>query len=195
MDMINKFEHAGKTVKLYYDPDPPNPRTDWDNATILAFRYVVGDVKIEPMTEDEIRQEYAEKGDPILAILPMYAYIHSGITVSTGPFSCSWDSGQVGWAFITQSKSDEMGFGDFDQAKLENVIKSDVKIYDDYLTGQVYGYVVEGIEGDHLESCWGFVGDLAYVEGEAKSAAEYAKDPALDRQAAELESRATYAGV
>ena len=30
-------------------------------------------------------------------ILPLYLYDHSGITISTGPFSCPWDSGQVGW--------------------------------------------------------------------------------------------------
>lgn len=31
---------------------------------------------------------------------PVYAYIHGGMTVSLSPFSCSWDSGQLGriWA-------------------------------------------------------------------------------------------------
>ena len=32
-------------------------------------------------------------------ILPLYLYDHSGITISTGPFSCPWDSGQVGWIY------------------------------------------------------------------------------------------------
>lgn len=32
-------------------------------------------------------------------ILPLYLYDHSGITISTVPFSCPWDSGQVGWIY------------------------------------------------------------------------------------------------
>lgn len=32
-------------------------------------------------------------------ILPLYLYDHSGITISTEPFSCPWDSWQVGWIY------------------------------------------------------------------------------------------------
>lgn len=183
MELAKEVEHAGKTVKVYYDPDPTNPRTDWDNATVMVYwtsRYVIGDKRVERCTKEEIMEEYAEKGDPILAILPLNAYIHSGITISTGSYSCMFDSGQVGWVFVTQSKADLMGFPkEYTEEMYEEVIKKDVKTYDDYLTGQVFGYEVIGKEGDHLDSCWGFVGDMDYCLSEGKSAAEHATDPAI----------------
>jgi len=40
-------------------------------------------------------------------MLPLYLYDHSGITMSTGKFSCPWDSGQVGWIYCTIEKAME----------------------------------------------------------------------------------------
>jgi hypothetical protein len=37
-------------------------------------------------------------------ILPLYLYDHGGITMSIGPFSCPWDSGQVGWIYAPKQK-------------------------------------------------------------------------------------------
>jgi len=38
---------------------------------------------------------------------PVYAYIHGGITVSTTPFSCRWDSGVLGFIRTTSKESAE----------------------------------------------------------------------------------------
>ena len=43
-----------------------------------------------------------------------------------------------------------------------------VEAWNQYLSGDVYGYIVENAGGEHLESCWGFYGF------------EYAKERALD---------------
>jgi len=43
--------------------------------------------------------------------------------------------------------------GDRDHAI--RVMAADVQVYDDYLTGSVYGYIVEGPASD---SCWGYYG-------------------------------------
>ena len=46
-------------------------------------------------------------------ILPLYLYDHSGITMSTGPFSCPWDSGQVGWIYASKKTFiDETGYSE-----------------------------------------------------------------------------------
>ncbi len=198
MQSIRELVHANRTIKVYLDPDPLNPRKEWDNATIMVHwhrRYDLGDKRVEPCTAEELKEEYAERGDPVLAIQPLYLYDHSGLSVSTGAFSCSFDSGQVGWVFVTKSKSVEMGFEGYTPDKLEEVIKGEVKSYDDYLTGQVYGYEVLGKDGDHIDSCWGYVGDIDDCVADAKRAAEGSVDPGVERDAEELASRATYAGV
>ena len=40
-------------------------------------------------------------------------------------------------------------------------------MYDQYLTGDVWGYVIEDSESHEIESCWGFYGeDYCMAEGE-----------------------------
>jgi len=46
-------------------------------------------------------------------ILPLYLYDHGGITMSTGAFSCPWDSGQVGWIYAPKKTFiDETGYSE-----------------------------------------------------------------------------------
>jgi predicted Fe-S protein YdhL (DUF1289 family) len=71
-------------------------------------------------------------------ILPLYLYDHSGITMSTTPFSCPWDSGQVGWMFVTLEKVHER-FGwnlvtDERRLKIMRLLRREVAVYDAYLT-------------------------------------------------------------
>lgn len=197
MESVEKLTHAGRTINIYIDPEPLNPRKEWDNGTVMVHwhrRYNLCDKRIEPMTREEIVADCEAHGDKVLAIAPLYLYDHSGLSISTGSFACTFDSGQVGWVYITQSKSDEMGFGGFTEEQLHNVIVGEVKTYDAYLTGQVYGYEVTGVEGDHLEACWGYFGKDDCIF-DAKTAASACEDPAVQRMAEELASRATYAGV
>lgn len=92
--------------------------------------------------------------------LPLYLYDHSGITMSTTPFSCPWDSGMVGIIFVSIKKLEEEYPSQDASERIESAKKrliSEVKVYDQYIRGEVYGY---RIESDLLEeSCWGYFGD------------------------------------
>lgn len=108
--------------------------------------------------------------------LPLFLYDHSGISMSCGPFSCPWDSGQVGFIYITREKarhecnSGDKSFpqirntpmGDREFASLDELAKyylqSEVEVYDQYLQGDVYGFVLLDEHGEEEESCWGFFG-------------------------------------
>lgn len=196
--LVEKFEHAGRTVKIFRDPDPMSPR-DYDNFATLACwhrRRDLGDKRIEGMDLAELREAVTAEGDEILAVLPLYAYEHGGITMSTGAYSDTFDSGQVGWGYVTKSRYELMGCkpGEVSEETLRTYIEQEVAAYDNFLTGQIFGYAVEGRSGDELDSCWG-IDDLDYARSEAKLSAEHSDDPADDRDAAELAERATYAGV
>jgi hypothetical protein len=110
-------------------------------------------------------------------LIPLYLYDHSGLTISTKPFSCMWDSGQVGWIYATHAtmvkewgKAGRLTNKSRKQAR--SCLESEVIEYDQYLTGQVYGYVIKNETGQHISSCLGFFGD-EYCETEAKSMAEH----------------------
>jgi hypothetical protein len=125
--------------------------------------------------------------DAAYLMLPLYLMDHSGISMSTGSFGDPWDSGQVGWIWMTRKTAIE----NWGKAKLTKAVraqaleslKSEVEVYDQYLTGDVYGYVVEDEDGTDVDSCWGFFG-LDYARGEAVNAA----DSHLAREARNLET-------
>lgn len=98
--------------------------------------------------------------------LPLYLYDHSGITMSTGPFSCPWDSGQVGFIYVPIHKiKAEYGWKVLTKDRRKRIydyLTGEVNTYDDYLTGNVYGFVLEqwdGAEWDEIDACWGFFGE------------------------------------
>lgn len=155
------------TVKVISDDSPLNPRTEYDNVGVMACwhrRYNLGDIqpKCEP---DEWLAENAPEGSVVLAL---WLYDHSGITMSCEPFASCWDSGQVGWIVATPDKIQHEWNGDRKAA--ENYLRSEVATYDHYLTGAVYGYVIEETgdpceccgatpDPEEIDSCWGFFGD------------------------------------
>lgn len=49
-------------------------------------------------------QEYLEKVHDLAVCLPIYIYSKGGVALSTEPFSCPWDSGQVGFIFVSKEK-------------------------------------------------------------------------------------------
>lgn len=151
-------------VRFIQDTDPMSPR-EWDNVGHMVCwhrRYNLGDK--QPSLDPEEWLEAFQEDYPKHAILPLYLYDHSGITISASSFSCSWDSGQVGWIYATPEDVETAGCKWDD---VERILRSEVDAYDRFLTGAVFGYVVEvGEECDqghtHWEIedyGWGFSGD------------------------------------
>lgn len=129
-------------------------------------------------------------------IVPVQAYEHGGITISANGRRAGWDSfdsGQLGFVYVSH-KNILSAFGGKRITKklLERAEKSliaEVEEYDNYLTGKVYGYVVEDEVGEELESCWGFIGNYnGYVLEEAKSQADYWRNE-IDKEAKLLDKR------
>jgi hypothetical protein len=201
------FMHCGKRITITQDSEPMNPRIDYDNAgTMLCWhgRYTLGDqnhaskgenvsdtvAALIGMDEDKLREKfnnYSEALDsaPLLS-LPLYLYDHSGITMATTPFSCRWDSGQVGFTYITYEKLHEelmctrpLVNWKPDAGQIEkglDLLRGEVKAYDDYLRGECYVFTIETkAKGDDEwsedSSVGGFLGNIEYCVEAAKEEA------------------------
>jgi hypothetical protein len=115
-------------------------------------------------------------------IKPLYMYDHSGITISTSPFGCRFDSGQIGWVFVDKDNLQRIS-GDsdgFNELNLEEITDSEVKTYDQYITGEVYRYTIYEIETcslghehkNFVEGCGGYFGEEE-CENEGKSVLQH----------------------
>jgi hypothetical protein len=114
-------------------------------------------------------KKYAKKADKEWIILPLYLYDHSGITMNTTGFSCRWDSGQVGYIYVSKKRAmTELGLKTFGKRGYEKTVKAlrqEVETYDQYLTGDVHGFHLETKDGDVIDSCWGFYGSDFLTNG------------------------------
>ncbi len=117
-------------------------------------------------------------------MLPVYAYEHSGIALRAGheakwtyPFNDQWDAGQVGFIYIEPQKvKREYGvtrIGRNTRSKVEQLLRGEIETFNQYLSGDVYEYVIEGEGIDDGDSLWGLYG-FDYAEQEAQAALDYA---------------------
>lgn len=173
-DSLESIEYKGYTIKLYTDDDPMNPRTEWDNFGNMVCwhrRYSLGDK--HDFRDPEDFQDFLNEHKGNIVLMPLYLYDHSGITISTSAFSCPWDSGQVGWIYATYADIRKEYSTKYVTKKIiekvRQLLTSEVNVYDQYLTGQVYGFVIEDNSGESVESCWGYYGDSDYCINEARS--------------------------
>jgi hypothetical protein len=191
MDIVEEYDLAsGNRLKIVVDSDPMNPRKEYDNLAVMAFfhrRYDLGDKNhgiSETSDIDEMVKEIKELYNPVL-IYPVYMYDHSGISISLGreyPYNDRWDSGMIGFVFIPRDKvlkewkvkriSPKL------KATLERNIRSEIEIYDYYLQGRVYGFIIEKNDPtifngtgkcesitEEIDSCWGFYGEDIKTNG------------------------------
>ena len=168
--MNNKETYKGYEIVLEQDSDPVNPREDDNLGTMLCRHrnYLLGD---DPKaSREEISDHLEGRKKDISISLPLYLYDHSGITMSTSPFSCPWDSGIVGTIFVNKEKVREWyGIKRITKAVEQKVVKSlnsEVKVYDDYLTGNVYRYIISK-DGEEMDNSGGYSYEDALAEAKA----------------------------
>jgi len=174
--VVEQEEFGPYTAKIVLDEYPEDPREWADHfGTMVCFHnnYLLGD-KTQYKSEwfeswKELANELIKEEDAAV-ILPLYLYDHSGITMSTGRFNCPWDSGQVGFIFVTREQvQKEYSCKNMTKkviAKATALLEAEVEEYDQYLTGQVFGFQVE-VGGEVLDSCYGFYGQ-EYCMSEAR---------------------------
>jgi hypothetical protein len=178
-----EMKDRGYTIKIEQDPEPQNPRTDWDNfGKMVAFhpRYDLGDKS--DMKREELLKEIAKKD---VVALPLYLYDHSGLAIRTSRFMedpGGWDTSFVGYIYATPAmiKKEYGKVTPETIAKAKEVLQGEVTNYDAYLSGDVYGYTVTDPRGNVIDSCWGFFESDGLKE--ARSQANSAVDADLEHK-------------
>lgn len=183
------FEESGFTVKIIQDQDPMSPRDGDGNGHMICFHrnYDLGDEHDYKSNDfsgwEEIAKQIEIDNGPCI-ILPLGLIDHSGISMYVGATEhwCDpggWDSGQVGFIYATLAEVREWyGVKKITKQVRQRAIdslRSIVEEYDKYLTGDVWGYVIEDEDGEDVDSCWGFIG-LKYCKQEAVSAARCSRN-------------------
>lgn len=181
-DMLGTMVFWHRRYKLGHEHRYDSPREFFE---ALAEEFGVDPERCKQWSYAKL-QEFVE--DRIIR-LDVYIYDHSGITIqaseSGNPFHCLWDSGWLGYIYVTKKRAREE-YGRLTKKRIElikGVLRSEIELYDHYLTGNVYGFILEEkikkpclnpsdcedgctcwdeddqYEYKEIDSCWGFYGD------------------------------------
>ncbi len=155
------------------DNDPLNPRENDCNYCTICYvrnRYLGSskyDNDMDFTNSDNLDDYLAGLKDrrAEFVSVPLYAYVHSGITISTGSFNDSWDSGCFGVAICTKEQVIEAFGNDTDwQQHAKDIIEDEIETYDKFLTGEIYIYSIYSYDKVTKEwtledTCGGFYSD------------------------------------
>ena len=184
-DICHTEEYKGYTIELWYDTCEESPR-DWGNLGVIYSNhrnYNPDNHSLSEIVEDE---DYCnEDGDFDWAkfgetyyYLKVYAYIHSGIALSTsrsGQFADRWDSGLFGVIVMSKEDAKNTYTGcspeEIEERALKN-LEGEIETLNQYYSGEVYGITVTDKEGDEVDCGGGYYGEDCALE-EARSAVEY----------------------
>ena len=162
--MEQDIYYKGYKIKIREDDNPDSPN-DWeDNELFLVYSHRQFTVRRKGFDPENIF--YNPEHFSEYYILPVEAYIHSGVLLSlfTGEKYCKWDSSVTG--YILPSKTNFKSMEDASRAA-----ESLIQLWNDYLLGNIYGFIIEkpvttySISKEKFETLK-FENDLANLEGE-----------------------------
>jgi len=163
-EAVETVEYKKHTIEVFPDDHCENPIQNWDMlGEYLCWhrRYKLGNSDRFSSPDDVVA--YAKQTQSLL--FPLFMYDHSGIVLSLTnahyPFNDQWDAGQLGFVLVDREKAlKEFGRKKLTKQlkqKIGQIIEGEVETYNQYLAGDVYGYVVSR-DGEHIDSCWGYYG-------------------------------------
>ena len=172
--MALQAENDRWRLRILPDDEPFSPRDADPFSTWVCWhsRYTLGDSHTYARPQDFL----AAITPRVALIFPLYLYDHSGLTVSLASFAgraphASWDSQQVGFAYVLKSTvRQEYKISRITPRIYEKVrrcVEAEVQEYNQYLHGDIYGFLVEAktvcdhdtVHYDTVDSAWGFYGD------------------------------------
>lgn len=182
-DAIETIKKGDIVGRIFQDKCLVSPRGWYNLGKMVCFhkRYDLGDNHDHKSNEfngwDDFEQHLIKEHGAVI-ILPLFLYDHSGLSMKVGSFRgllpqghAEFDSGQVGFVYATKEAINKeyivKRITKETLEKAEKALRAEVETYDQYLTGDVYDYVIvkkkkcgecSHEDEEVLDSCGGFYG-------------------------------------
>ena len=162
MENVYEEKYKGCIIEIANDDMSSESPDDWDNENVFLVNFH-RDFEVrndDIIVEDKVRnwhndEKIEQEKNYWLFALNMYS--HSGVALSLSsdqyPFNCRWDSSRVGMVLVKKTEAKT-------RKKAEKLAQGLIKNWNDYLSGNVYGFMARDEKNDYdIDSCWGFYGD------------------------------------
>ena len=168
-DAVHEEKFRDLDIKIYRDENAESP-DEWGDENLFLVGYhrdfcverddiitkqELIDCFTDPKRLEEIELQVVKNTKKKYHIFGLEAYIHSGVSLALsykGNFpDRRWDVSQLGAVLCAKAEWKT-------EKKARTMALSHIKTWNDYLMGNVYGYVIED-KDEHIDSCYGFYGD------------------------------------
>lgn len=159
-----------KKLRIVRDQSPESPRT-WDCLSKILLskssRWNFADETFESGSFDSLEEhlESLKQDEDNVYACVLYGYSHGGLMLSLSPFGDRFDSGVIGFLVVEKERVSNFFTEEPTEEKIEKILASEIKVLNQWLEGDVWGYEVFevcgdcGSEKDVVDSCWGFFGE------------------------------------
>lgn len=149
-----RYQLEDRICTIERDEFSESPR-EWDNLGVMVTshrNYDLGDINLHSKSfEEHLEEKGIERLNDIAVILPLYLMDHSGLSMDYRDFSDfdpqGFDSGCIGMIYVTKVAAREAfnvkRISPKLKEKIKDILKNEVKTYDQYLQGEVYQYTIE----------------------------------------------------
>lgn len=162
-----------REYRLGDEHDYASPR---DFLEEMVEPYIAEDTELEDMSDNEILSILREND---FIILPIFLLDHSGLSISVFDFGDRWDSGQVGWIYVSPERI-KKEYGAVNKITKELVLKelkAEIEIYDNFLRGNVWDFTLYDTNiGEMIDSIGGFIGDIDEIKDDILSYLDCTKE-------------------
>jgi hypothetical protein len=160
--MENLINYKGYRIRIEQDDEQFNSPDEWGNDdSFLVYDHRDFFVERKVFNPDDI-YEIMLSGKKLFDgyfFFPVYAYIHSGVSLQLRRWfnvpqgHNEFDVSFKGFALVKKEK------GTYTSDKAYIVAEGLLHTWNDYLSGNVYGFITEDKNGEQIDSCWGFYGN------------------------------------
>ena len=153
-DLIETIEYRGYEIEVCYDTDASSPDYWGDDQAFIVYDHRDFTIKrkgFDPRSIFEHTSESKRMFYDGYYVFILNAYIHSGVALSLVrdryPFNDRWDVSTTGYVLVKRVKG-----WSWTRDKARKIAECQVEEWNQYLSGDVYGYNSE------IGGCWGFYG-------------------------------------
>lgn len=183
---VEEIRYKGCNIGIYQDDYNESP-DEWGNEDLFlvafhrdfeverkGFEKEICQTMVDDDTYSEADGETIERVKEIKKkyhIFGLEAYIHSGVVLALsyeGNFpDRRWDVSQLGLVFVEKESWKK-------EKEAKKAAENLIETWNQYLSGEIYNFLAESADGEHIDSCGGFYGDYhGDLLKEAKSSIDY----------------------
>jgi hypothetical protein len=190
-DIVERYERNGFTVTISYDPECPSPRDDdCPGARLVLFHSQYTFPNDAGLDTDDYEgwadmAAHLRSDHGALFVMAVYMIDHSGLAFRVAdldagnPFADPWDSGQLGFSYVTakiwkDTQGTDWDGSDEQLAMARKLIANDVEQYGMYVNGECYSYTITDKHGDQVDDgCNNGIIGFEWVTEEANMDADH----------------------